>query len=127
MNAGLPRAHRLARRREIDLAYREGRRVRGKWLRLHVRLNGLDVSRLAMSVPSRLCNAVERNRWKRVLRECFRLHPEEVGTGLDIIAVPTCPPGTLSRSEVEVVWIDLVRRIRRELGTPPPPPRGPMP
>lgn len=110
---GLPPAKRLARRRDIDLVYRSGRRVSGRLLRLHVRPNGLPVSRIAFSVPGRMCNAVERNRWKRLLRESFRLHPAEIGPGLDIIAVPVRPPGDLGRAEVEAALLDVLRRAKR--------------
>lgn len=114
MGFGYPRSARLARKRDIDLVYRKGRRVGASFLRLHVRDNGLPVSRLALSIPSRLCNAVLRNRWKRLLRESLRLHPDEVGTGLDIIAVPTRAPGNLKRPQVERVFLDLVRRAREQ-------------
>jgi ribonuclease P protein component len=110
---GYPRAKRLARRRDIDLVYKAGRRYAGRLLRLHVRPNGLPVSRLALSVPARLCNAVERNRWKRLLRESFRLHPDAVGPGLDIIAVPVGPPGSIGRAEVEAALLEILRRVPR--------------
>lgn len=115
MGFGYPRSARLARKRDIDLVYRKGRRVSASFLRLHVRRNGLLVSRLALSIPGRLCNAVLRNRWKRLLRESLRLHPVDVGAGLDIIAVPTRPPGELKRLEVERVFLELIRRAREIL------------
>jgi ribonuclease P protein component len=109
---GHPPERRLSRQRDIDLVYRRGRRVAARILRLHARPNGLAWSRLAISIPARLCNAVLRNRWKRLLRESFRLHPDAVGPGLDIVAVPMRPPGDLARPDVDRVFLDLVRRLR---------------
>lgn len=82
-------------------------------LRIHVRDNGTEESRLAVSVPGRLCDAVRRNRWKRLIRESFRLNRPEIGPGLDIVVVPQRPPGDLKRQDVEPVFLDLVRRHRR--------------
>lgn len=48
--------------------------------------NSLDYSRLGMIVPKKLlAKAVARNRVKRLLREWFRQHQENLA-GLDIIA-----------------------------------------
>lgn len=116
MDRRLRPEHRLARRRDIDLVWRRGRRYSGPLLRLHVRANGLPHSRLAMSVPARLCNAVLRNRWRRLLRESFRLRPDAVGPGLDLLAVPLRPPQGLARPAVEAALLDLVRRARKDLG-----------
>jgi ribonuclease P protein component len=104
--------HRLTRQKDIDAVYKRGRRWNAKIFRIHVRANGLDRSRLAISVPGRLCNSVQRNRWKRLLRESFRLNKAAVGPGLDIVAVPTQPPGDLLRPQVEVVFVNLVQRHR---------------
>ena len=114
MDQGYPKEERLRRQREIDDVYRRGRRWSGKYLRIHVRPNGLDRSRFAVSVPGRLCGAVERNRWKRLLRESFRLNKAAIGPGLDIVAVPTAPPGELKRPQVEFVLVNLVKRHRGE-------------
>jgi ribonuclease P protein component len=106
------KAERLTRKADIDACYRSGRRVGGRLLRLHVRPNDLGVARLAISVPGRLCDAVRRNRWKRLVREAFRLNKEAIGVGLDLIVVPTRPPGDLKRPEVEAALLDVVRRAR---------------
>ncbi len=102
----------MTRQSEIDACYRQGRRWTSRLLRIHVKENGLDVPRLAISVPGRLCNAVLRNRWKRLIREAFRLNRPAIGGGLDIVAVPNRSPDDLKRQEVETVLLELVRRHR---------------
>ncbi len=112
MDQGFSKAHRLTRQKDIDAVYKRGRRWNARIFRIHVRENGLGRSRLAISVPGRVCNAVLRNRWKRLLRESFRLNKEAIGPGLDIVAVPTQPPGELLRPQVEAVLLNLVKRHR---------------
>ena len=74
--------------------------------------NTLGYSRFTVSVPKRVCIAVLRNRWKRMLRESFRLAKEKIGPGLDIVAVPTHAPGELLRPQVEFVLVELVKKHR---------------
>jgi ribonuclease P protein component len=112
MDRRFTKAERLTRKADIDACYRTGRRVNGRFMRLHARATDLAVARLAISVPGRLCDAVRRNRWKRMVREAFRLNKETIGVGLDLIVVPTRPPGDLQRPEVEAALLDIVRRIR---------------
>jgi ribonuclease P protein component len=50
--------------------------------------NGLEHSRIGMSVSRKIGNAVVRNRWKRRLREAFRRHRHEFPTGIDFIFLP---------------------------------------
>ncbi len=50
--------------------------------------NGLPHPRLGLSVSKRLGNAVIRNRWKRILREAFRLHRDRLPAGLDLVVLP---------------------------------------
>lgn len=112
MDARLTRDERLRRQSEIDAVYKQGRRWHAKCFRVHIRPNTLGVSRFTVSVPRRLCIAVLRNRWKRMLRESFRLNKEAIGPGLDIVAVPTSPPGEIKRQQVEAVLVQLVRKHR---------------
>jgi ribonuclease P protein component len=112
MDERLSRLQRLTRQRDIDAVYRRGRRWYGRLLRVHVKGNELTFSRFAVSVPRRLCRAVGRNRWKRLLRESFRRNKAAIGPGLDIVAVPTAPPGDLKRPDVEAALLELIRRHR---------------
>ncbi|HKD37416.1 MAG TPA: ribonuclease P protein component, partial [Pirellulales bacterium] len=50
--------------------------------------NGLPYSRIGLSVSARVGGAVVRNRWKRLLREAFRLRRMELPVGLDLVAIP---------------------------------------
>ncbi len=124
MDAGLTRMERLRKQSEIDAVYKAGRRWHGKFFRVHVKPNTLGISRFTVSVPRRLCIAVLRNRWKRMLRESFRLSKEAIGPGLDIVAVPTAPPGELKRPQVEFVLVQLVKKHRTQRGPDSVPPRA---
>jgi ribonuclease P protein component len=46
--------------------------------------------RLGLSVSRKVGNAVVRNRWKRLIREAFRLHilTDETIKGLDLVVIP---------------------------------------
>lgn len=113
MDERLRRTERLARQKEIDEVYKHGRRWTAKFFRVHVRENRLGHSRFTVSVPRRICTAVLRNRWKRLLRESFRRNKQEIGPGLDIVAVPTRPPGDVKRPQVEFVMVQLIKRHRQ--------------
>lgn len=98
---------RLRLKREIDAVYKKGRRLHGPLFRLHVLANDLGRARLGVSVPGRLCNAVLRNRWKRLLRESFRLHCTEL-PAVDILAIPRRPPVGLNRQDAEAELLRLL-------------------
>lgn len=50
--------------------------------------NGMDHPRLGVVVPRRVGTAVARNRWKRIIREAFRIHRHELPAGWDIVVTP---------------------------------------
>ena len=50
--------------------------------------NDLPYPRLGLSVSRKVGNAVVRNRWKRLIREAFRLARAELPEGLDLIVIP---------------------------------------
>jgi len=50
--------------------------------------NGLPHPRLGLSVSRKIGKAVVRNRWKRLVREAFRLSREQLPAGIDLVVVP---------------------------------------
>jgi ribonuclease P protein component len=64
-------------------------------------VNELPYARLGISASRKIGNAVARNRWKRLLREAFRLTRSQLPTGVDLIVVPraTAEPALASLVE----------------------------
>lgn len=50
--------------------------------------NPLPHARIGLSVSRKVGNAVVRNRWKRLLREAFRLSRAELPKSIDIVVIP---------------------------------------
>ncbi len=50
--------------------------------------SGLPHARIGLVVSRKVGNAVVRNRWKRLLREAFRLSRVDLPSGVDLVVVP---------------------------------------
>ncbi|MFZ4573485.1 MAG: ribonuclease P protein component [Phycisphaerales bacterium] len=84
-----PRTHRLAHNREFDAVFAAKlRRTRGP-LTFHSLRNTMGHYRLGLSVGKAVGGATVRNRFKRLIREAFRLRQHELPlsaeAGLDIV------------------------------------------
>jgi len=79
---------RLRDTKDFQRVYDAQEAIHGPSLVVFYRHNGLDFSRMGVSVGRKHGGAVRRNRLKRVLREAWRLMQAELPKGLDYVLVP---------------------------------------
>ncbi|MCL2777593.1 MAG: ribonuclease P protein component [Polyangiaceae bacterium] len=61
-------------------------------------------ARLGIIVTKKVGNAPTRNRIKRLCRECFRLWPKFVPTGVDLVVIARAGAGELGLRNVQAEW-----------------------
>ncbi len=83
----LPKYH-VRRPADFQRAYRRRHTASDHLIVVFGYPNGLAYARLGLSVSRKVGNAVVRNRWKRLLREAFRLSRKDLPVGIDLIVVP---------------------------------------
>ncbi len=79
------RSERLLTGADFSVVFRRGRRFRSGRLEFIFLANDLDRSRLGLVISRKCGNAVLRNRFKRILRELFRLKKEKISRSVDIV------------------------------------------
>ncbi len=83
-----PQHVRLKTPAQFKAVYDRKRSVSDGVLVVYVAANGLPHPRVGLSVSRKVGNAVVRNRWKRLLREAYRLNRHALPPGLDFILIP---------------------------------------
>jgi ribonuclease P protein component len=82
-----PKELRLRTGAEFDAVFKAKVTAGDGVLVIHARPNELGHARLGMAVSRKVGNAVRRNRWKRCLREAFRLAQHDL-PALDLVCLP---------------------------------------
>lgn len=116
--ASFPQALRLKTPEEFQRVYDRKKSASDGLVVVYACENGLAHPRLGVSVSKKVGNAVERNLWKRLFREAFRLTQHDLPTGVDLILIPK--PGaepTLEALKASVVA--LARQAAAKLGPKP--------
>lgn len=117
MSARFAKSCRLLKKAEFDRVLQRRRAQSDGVLVLYSAPNDLNFSRLGLVVSKKVGNAVERARWKRCLREAFRLSRAELPAGCDYVALPrggVSPTMPLVRQSLVTLAARLRRGRRRE-------------
>ena len=80
--------HRLKTSQQFDRVFAEKHSASDRVLVIYGAANALDHPRLGLVVSRKVGPAVARNRFKRLLREAFRLHLDEIPRGIDLVVIP---------------------------------------
>lgn len=120
---GFPRTARLTRPADFTRVYGRRQSAASGQLVVYALPNGLPDGRvrLGLSVSRRIGRAVVRNRWKRRLREAFRLVRTDLPPGIDvIIVVRTGEPsgGAAGLRQTAASIASLVARVTGRPGFP---------
>jgi ribonuclease P protein component len=110
MNARFPRSARVRARADFDRIFEHGRRQATPRLALH--WHGVDTpARLGLAVSRKVDpHAVGRNRIKRILRDVFRQHREQLAAG-DYVVVARVAARDATHEQLERHFLDLLRRL----------------
>lgn len=105
---------RLLRQPQFDRVYRGKAYAADDTLVINGVAGEDQVTRLGLSVSRKVGNAVVRNKWKRTIRECFRLNRHDLPSGLDLVVRPR-RGATCDYQAVEVSLLKLAAKIDRRL------------
>jgi ribonuclease P protein component len=112
------RDRRLSNHGEFVRAQRSGRRVAAKHFTLLIARQPSSISgprppRIGLVVARKVGGAVQRNRIKRLCRECFRLWPDMLPQGVDLIVIARPGAHELSLSDVRSEWVAVHSQLQR--------------
>jgi ribonuclease P protein component len=107
----LPQSHRIKTPGEFERCYERKRSASDAILFIYVCENGLAHPRLGASVSKKLGGAVVRNRYKRLIREAFRLVQHDLPPA-DIVIIPR--PGVAA--PLAAIKESIVKLTRRAAG-----------
>ncbi len=111
---------RLRRHGEFVQAQRAGRRVNTAHFTLLVAARPVAAqggpagpARLGVVTSRKIGGAVQRNRVRRLCRECFRTWPEMLPAGIDLVAIARPGAPDLGLAEVEAEWRGVAALLRK--------------
>lgn len=108
------RSKRLVRGGDFQRAFQQGSRARGSILLVVARRNGLEGTRLGLSIGKVVWkSAVKRNRVRRVFREAFRTTYPDLPRGFDLVLVAASPKLEPDLEPTRVELVSLARKAAR--------------
>lgn len=103
-----PKSRRIRTSREFQRIFRGGRRIQGNWMQLTVRKGSSPITRIGLTVSRKYGKSHERNRFKRITREAFRLCCERLAPGLEINILPLRQAHMASMQDIQNELLSLL-------------------
>lgn len=88
MRCPYPKSARLRTRRQFQRMAQSSVRHVGSWIIIECRPNNQSLTRLGITVTRRYGKAHQRNRFKRIIREAFRICRHKLKSGFDLNIKP---------------------------------------
>jgi len=104
--------HRLKKSYEFQAVFEKHLSSADNRLIVYARSNQLSRSRLGISAGRRLGCAVRRNRYRRTLREAFRLLQHELPAGYDYVLIPR-PAQSVSTELYRKSLLEICHRLHK--------------
>ena len=107
-----PKKCRLGGNEEFKAVIAKRRRLGNNVLALYVASNGRQYSRLGVSIGRTAGNAAVRNRFKRLMREVFRLNRDRIPAGFDYVTIASSKAAKeLTFENVRELFLKLTEKI----------------
>jgi ribonuclease P protein component len=104
----------VARRRFLEI-YARGQRVSRPFFVLFALPGAGSVSRLGITATKKFGGAVERNRFKRVVRELFRAN-RATGAPIDLVVNAKAAAKRARRAELDAAFVSGLAEVARRMG-----------
>ncbi len=114
---GFPKTARIVRSGDFARVHRRGRRMNVHPLRVRALPRQGGRSRLGLAVSRRVGGAVVRNRWKRAIREAFRLHRHRLARPYDLVVSVAWEAEGGEVRRVPEAFLELVERLNADHGS----------
>jgi ribonuclease P protein component len=115
-----PKRLRLLSAKDFERVFAARVSVSDAWIVLYGATTEAGNARLGLTVPRRIGGAVLRNRWKRLLREAFRLSQHEL-PAVDLVCIPRAtPPPELAQliESLRTLALRLERKLQSRASAP---------
>lgn len=107
---GFPKAKRLLSSYQFKRVVRQGRQLVGKWMVVDRLVGANGPAKMGLTVSSKFGPAHRRNRFKRLLREAFRLCQHQLPRGVQFNVRPRTAGDRAKLADVQQELFELLTR-----------------